>query len=88
MESLPEFSIVFAAATLEDIRLKLVDVMKIIMLFGFLFGVVRIIGGAGQMQRGDIEGGKASIISGALIAGAVIIMRVLFTLFFPDGLSL
>ena len=51
-------------------------------------GTVRIIGGAGQIQRGDNEQGKMSIISGALIAAAPLIMRILFEIFFNSSAAL
>lgn len=76
------------ASVVDELKKKLVEVLTIIMLFGFLFGTIRIIGGAGQMNRGETEAGKASIISGALIAAAPLIMRILFEIFFNSGGSL
>lgn len=72
----------------EELRTKLQTVLNVVMLFGFLFGTVRIIGGAGQMRRGEVEEGKASIISGALIAAAPLIMRVLYSVLFDGANSL
>ncbi len=72
-------------ATVEIIKTKLGTVLNIVMLFGFLFGTVRIISGAGQMRRGETEEGKASIISGAMIAAAPLIMRVLYSVFFQSS---
>ena len=62
--------------------------MNILMLFGFLAGIIRIISGAGQMRRGDHEEGKSSILSGALIAAAPLIMHILFEIFFKGGSTL
>ena len=52
------------------------------MMFGFLNGTIRITSGAAQMRRGEIEEGKAAIMSGVLIAAAPLIMRILFEIFF------
>jgi 4-hydroxybenzoate polyprenyltransferase len=70
-----------ALANAGDIKAKLTEVLTIIMLFGFLYGTVRIIGGAMQIRRGETEEGKQSIIAGALIAAAPLIMRILFGVF-------
>ena len=89
LDSLPEpvqlFKQLFVATATSDLRLKLQELLNILMLFGFLYGTVRIIGGAGQIQRGDSEQGKMSIISGALIAAAPLIMRILFEIFFKSS---
>lgn len=71
-----------AAGAVSELKSKLLEVLNIIMLFGFLYGTVRVIGGAMQMRRGETEEGKTSIISGALIAAAPLIMRILFEIFF------
>ena len=76
------FVILAQASTVADLKLKLKEVLTILMLFGFLYGTIRIIGGASQMRRGEYEEGKASIVSGALIAAAPLIMRILFEIFF------
>lgn len=54
-------------------------------LFGFLVGTIRIMGGATQMRRGETEEGKNAIISGALIAAAPLIMKILFEIFFNSS---
>ena len=72
----------------DELKTKLQAVLDIVMLFGFLYGTIRIIGGAGQMRRGETEEGKSSIISGALIAAAPLIMRILFEVFFKSGGSI
>ena len=76
------------ASAVSDLKAKLEEVLNMIMLFGFLYGTIRIIGGAGQIRRGEIEEGKAAIVSGALIAAAPLIMRILFEIFFNSGSSL
>ena len=73
------------ASAVSDLKDKLREVLNIIMLFGFLVGTIRIIGGANQMRRGDTEEGKSSIVGGALIAAAPLIMRILFEIFFGGG---
>ena len=79
------FAQVGAAA---DLREKMKEVLNIIMIFGFLYGTIRIIGGAAQMRRGEYEEGKAAIVSGALIAAAPLIMRILYEIFFNGDGSL
>lgn len=71
-----------------DLKTKLQEVLTIVMLFGFLYGTIRIIGGAAQIRRGEIEEGKTAIVSGALIAAAPLIMRILFEIFFKSDGSL
>ncbi len=70
------------ATAVADLRAKLAELLTIIMLFGFITATVRIIGGASAMRRGETEEGKAAIMSGALIAAAPLIMRILFEIFF------
>ena len=73
-----------AVASLADLKTKLKEVLNMVMAFGFLYGTIRIIGGAMQIRRGETEEGKHSIISGTLIAAAPMIMRILYGIFF-DG---
>lgn len=83
LDSLPGlgqfFSPYLLASAVSDLKDKLGQVLTMIMLFGFLVGTIRIIGGANQMRRGESEEGKAAIISGALI------MKILFEIFFNSG---
>ena len=54
-------------------------------LVGFLWGVIKIWGGADKMSKGDADG-KMGVISGIIIAGAAAIMAALFTIFgMADG---
>ncbi len=76
------------ASSVGELKSKLEDVLNIVMLFGFLYGTIRIIGGAGQIRRGETEEGKTAIVSGALIAAAPLIMRILFEIFFNSSSSL
>ncbi len=79
---LPDLVPMLAQSTPPDIKEGLKKVIELIMLFGFLFGVVLIIHGAYENRQGGY--GKESIVNGAQIAGAVAIMAGLFKAF---GLS-
>lgn len=57
------------------------NALNIIMLIGFIFGVVCVIGGGFAVRRGDTDTGKMSIIGGLIIAGAPVIVRALFAAF-------
>ena len=89
LDSLPGMSQPFSPFLLADaagvLRDKLGQVLTMLMLFGFLVGTIRIMGGATQMRRGETEEGKSSIVSGALIAGAPLIMKILFEIFFNSS---
>ena len=54
--------------------------LGVLSLIGFLWGVVKIWGGADQMSKGNADG-KTGIIAGIIIAGAGAIMGALFTIF-------
>jgi fumarate reductase subunit D len=59
--------------------------LGVMFLFGFLWGVIKIWGGADRMSKGDADG-KMGIVSGIVIAGAAAIMAALFTIFgMADG---
>lgn len=70
------------ASAVNDLRQKLGEVLIIIMLFAFLIGTIRIIDGANKIRRGETEEGKNAIQSGALIAAAPLIMKILYENFF------
>lgn len=57
--------------------------LGLIMLIGFVFGVIKVIGGASNYNR-DPDSAKQSIISGVLIAGSVSLMFALFKAFGID----
>jgi hypothetical protein len=59
--------------------------LGIVMLMGFIFGTVCVIGGGFAIRRGDTDAGKLSIIGGLIIAGAPIIVKALFTAFGLDS---
>ena len=55
--------------------------LGIVMLIGFIFGTICVIGGGFAIRRGDSDTGKMSIIGGLIIAGAPVIVKALFTAF-------
>ncbi len=89
LDSLPNLGQHFSPYLLADaageLREKLKVLLNILMMFGFLVGTIRIMGGASQIRRGETEEGQAAIVSGALIAAAPLIMRILFEIFFNSS---
>ncbi len=59
--------------------------LGIVMLIGFIFGTIAVVGGGFQIRRGDADAGKLSIVGGLIIAGAPIIVKALFTAFGLDS---
>ena len=59
--------------------------LGIVMLIGFIFGTIAVVGGGFQIRRGDADAGKLSIVGGLIIAGAPVIVKALFTAFGLDG---
>jgi len=59
--------------------------MGIVMLIGFIFGTICVVGGGFAIRRGDTDAGKLSIIGGLIIAGAPVIVKALFTAFGLEG---
>jgi hypothetical protein len=59
--------------------------LGIVMLFGFIFGTICVVGGGFAIRRGDTDAGKLSIIGGLIIAGAPVIVKALFTAFGIDS---
>ncbi len=55
--------------------------MGIVMLIGFIFGTICVVGGGFAIRRGDTDAEKLSIIGGLIIAGAPAIVKALFTAF-------
>ena len=55
--------------------------LGIVMLIGFIFGTICVVGGGFAIRRGDADTGKLSIIGGLIIAGAPVIVEALFTAF-------
>ena len=59
--------------------------MGIVMLIGFIFGTICVVGGGFAIRRGDTDAGKLSIIGGLIIAGAPAIVKALFAAFGLDS---
>jgi hypothetical protein len=59
--------------------------MGIVMLIGFIFGTVCVIGGGFAIRRGDTDAGKLAIVGGLIIAGAPVIVQALFNAFGLSG---
>src|ERR1700674_458726 len=59
--------------------------LGIVMLIGFIFGTICVVGGGFAIRRGDTDAGKLSIIGGLIIAGAPVIVKALFTSFGIGG---
>jgi hypothetical protein len=74
---------ILAQAT--DLSSGMSSALNVVMLIGFLFGVVCVISGGFAIRRGDADSGKMSIIGGLIIAGAPIIVKALFTAFGNQG---
>jgi hypothetical protein len=77
--SLLKITAVLAQAV--DLQSGMSSALNIVMLIGFLFGVVCVISGGFAIRRGDADAGKMSIIGGLIIAGAPIIVKALFSAF-------
>lgn len=58
--------------------------LGVIFLFGFVFGIIKIWGGANALSKGDPDG-KMGIFAGIIIAGAAAIMGALFSVFGLSG---
>jgi len=59
--------------------------LGIVMLIGFIFRTICVVGGGFAIRRGDTDAGKLSIIGGLIIAGAPVIVKALFTAFGIDS---
>jgi len=62
-----------------DLRDGVGKALQILMLFGYLVGVVMIVNGGMAIRRG--EDGKLSIVGGIIVAAAPSIMFALFEIF-------
>ncbi len=71
-----------------DLRDPLGEALRIIMMFGFMFGTVTIMSGAMAIRRGDSDTGKLAIIAGIIIAAAPAIMFAFYKIFGLDGAAL
>jgi hypothetical protein len=83
--SLIQFTPIFAQAAAGGLAEGASKAMGIVMLIGFIFGTICVIGGGFAIRRGDTDAGKLSIIGGLIIAGAPVIVRALFAAFGHEG---
>jgi hypothetical protein len=78
------FASPFLAQVPGTLRTAFESGLGILFLAGFLWGVLKIWGGAHMMSKGDADG-KMGIVSGIIIAGAASIMAALFGIFGMQG---
>ena len=78
------FASPFLAQVPGNLRQRFEYGLGILFLSGFLWGVLKIWGGADRLSKGDADG-KMGIVSGILIAGAASIMAALFGIFGMQG---
>jgi hypothetical protein len=64
-----------------DLQSGLSSALNVIMLIGFIFGVICVVSGGFAIRRGDADAGKMSIVGGLIIAGAPVIVKALFAAF-------
>lgn len=76
---------ILAQATSGSLTQGASKAMGIVMLIGFIFGTICVVGGGFAIRRGDTDAGKLSIIGGLIIAGAPVIVKALFTAFGIDS---
>src|SRR6266516_4525104 len=76
---------ILAQASSGDLAGGASKALGIVMLIGFIFGTICVIGGGFAIRRGDTDAGKLSIIGGLIIAGAPVIVKALFTAFGIDS---
>jgi len=83
--ALPAWSILPFAQVPASLKTGFQYGLGIMFLVGFLWGVIKIWGGADRMSKGDADG-KMGIISGIIISAAAAIMAALFSIFgMSDG---
>ena len=76
---------ILAQASTGDLAGGVRKALGIVMLIGFIFGTICVVGGGFAIRRGDTDAGKLSIIGGLIIAGAPAIVKALFTAFGIDS---
>ena len=76
---------ILAQASTGDLAGGASKALGIVMLIGFIFGTICVVGGGFAIRRGDTDAGKLSIIGGLIIAGAPVIVKALFTAFGIDS---
>jgi hypothetical protein len=83
--SIIQFTPILAQAAAGGLAEGASKAMGIVMLIGFIFGTICVIGVGFAIRRGDTDAGKLSIIGGLIIAGAPVIVRALFAAFGNEG---
>jgi len=68
-----------------DLKTGISNSLAVIMLFGFVLGIVAVIAGGFAIRRGDVDTGKLSIIGGAVIAAAPAVAYAFFKIFGLDS---
>ena len=84
LSKLPAFAPILAQTT-TSLTQGVSSALGIVMLIGFIFGTICVVGGGFAIRRGDTDAGKLSIIGGLIIAGAPVIVKALFTAFGIGG---
>lgn len=74
------FSAMLLFAQIQELKEGFGLALAVLLMFGFFWGIIKIWSGANAISKGDPDG-KAGIIAGILIAGAVSIMTALFAIF-------
>jgi hypothetical protein len=69
----------FLAQLGSDLSTKVGLAVKLLMLFGFLSGVVAVMSGAAAIRRG--EDGKPAIVAGIILAAAPAIVAACYAIF-------
>ena len=67
-------------AQLQQLRDGFGSALVLVLMIGFIWGILKIWSGANAISKGDSEG-KGGILAGILIAAAAGIMAALFTIF-------
>ena len=83
--TIAKFTPLLAQAATGSLSSGASSALGIVMLIGFLFGTLCVIGGGFAIRRGDTDAGKLSIIGCLIIAGAPVIVKALFTAFGNSG---
>ncbi len=84
LNTMPLFAQSFSST---ELKTGISNSLAVIMLFGFVLGIVAVIAGGFAIRRGDIDTGKLSIIGGAIIAAAPAVAYAFFKIFGLDSNS-
>ena len=84
LNTMPLFAQSFSST---ELKTGISNSLAVIMLFGFVLGIVAVIAGGFAIRRGDVDTGKLSIIGGAIIAAAPAVAYAFFKIFGLDANS-